>query len=59
MMIDIDPAAFDGLVRAWLNDRLQCVETNAACGYVHPDDAKQYKKDIKALRRVLDYMGHD
>jgi len=59
MMIDIDPAALDGVTRAWLKEALLCVETNAALDYVHPDDAKQYKKDIKALRRVLDYMGPD
>jgi len=59
MMIDIDPAALDGVTRAWLKEALLCVETNAALDYVHPDDAKQHKKDIKALRRVLDYMGHD
>jgi len=29
MMIDIDPAHVDGLVREWLKDALQCVETNA------------------------------
>ena len=59
MMIKIDGSAFDGLIRAWLKEALLCVETNAALDYVHPDDAKQYKKDIKALKRLLDYIGPD
>ena len=59
MMIEVDPAALDRIVRAWLEDTLQCVETNAACGYVHPEDAKQYRKDIKALKRLLEYIGDD
>ena len=59
MMIEVDPDALDGVVRAWLKKALQGAETNAALDFVHPDDAKQSKKDIKALRRVLDYMGHD
>jgi len=57
MMIDIDPAHLHGLVREWLKDALQCVETNAGGDYVHPDDVKTHKKDIKALRRLLDYIG--
>jgi hypothetical protein len=57
MMIEIHPDALDGLVRAWLNETLEDIEINAAHGYIHPDDAKQYKKDIKALKRILDYVG--
>ena len=59
MMIEIDPAALDGIIRAWLKDTLRTVQINAANPYVHPDDVKQYRKDIKALKRVLDYIGHD
>lgn len=59
MMIEVDPDALDGIVRAWLKDTLQGAEINQAHAYVHPDDFKMYKKDIKALRRVLDYIGHD
>ncbi len=59
MMIDIDPDQLDGIVRAWLKDTLATVQHNAAQNYVHPDDAKQYRKDIKALKRVLEYIGDD
>ena len=59
MMIDIDVNQLDGIVRAWLKDTLQTVQHNAAHSYVHPDDAKQYKKDIKALKWVLEYIGED
>jgi len=59
MMIDIDPAALDGITRAWLKDTLHGMEITSAHAYVHPDDAKIYKKDIKALRRLLDYIGPD
>jgi len=59
MMIDIDVNQLDGIVRAWLKDTLETVQHNLAYGYVHPDDAKQYKKDIKALKWVLEYIGED
>lgn len=59
MMIEVDPAALDGVTRAWLKDTLECVENNLAHGYNHPDDLKMYKKDIKALKRLLDYIGPD
>lgn len=58
MMIDIDPSMLDGLVRAWLKDTLEILEGNFNAGYLHPDDHKTYKKDIKAVKRILDYVGH-
>jgi len=61
MMIDIslDIAHLDGIVRVWLKDTLQTVQHNAAHSYVHPEDAKQYQKDIKALKRLLAYVRED
>lgn len=59
MMIDIDVIQLDGIVREWLEIMLETVQINAASEYVHPEDAKQYKKDIKALKRILDYIGED
>ena len=58
-MIDIklDIDQLDSIVRAWLKETLKSVQYNAAAHYVHPEDAKTYKKDIKALRRILDYIG--
>ena len=59
MMIDIklDINQLDSIVRAWLKETLKSVQYNAAAHYVHPEDAETYKKDIKALRRILDYIG--
>ena len=57
MMVNIDHNALDGLVREWLEATLKTLEHNASAGYVHPEDAKQYRKDIKAVRRLLDYVG--
>lgn len=57
MMIEIDPSMIDGLVRAWLKDTLVVLENNFSASYVHPDDYKTYKKDIKAVKRMLDYIG--
>ncbi len=60
-MIDVDIDQLDGIVRAWLKDTLETVQHNACQNYVHPDDAKQYRfqyrKDIKALKRLLEYIG--
>ena len=59
MMIDIklNVDQLDCIVRAWLKETLKSVQYNAAAHYVHPEDAETYKKDIEALRRILDYIG--
>jgi hypothetical protein len=57
MMIEIDPIALDGLVREWLKDTLEMLEINLEREYVHPEDKKTYKKDMKAVKRLLDYIG--
>ena len=57
MMIDVDPKQLDGIVRAWLKDTLSTVQQNAAALYVHPEEAKTYKKDVKALKWLLEYLG--
>ena len=57
MMVNIEHNALDGLVREWLKETLETLEHNSTARYVHPEDAKQYRKDIKAVRRLLDYVG--
>ena len=59
MMIDIrlNIDQLEEIVRVWMKDTLKTVQHNAAYSYVHPEDAKTYKKDIKALKRLLDYIG--
>lgn len=59
MMIDVDPNQLDVIVRAWLKETLKSVQYNAAALYVHPEDAKTYKKDVKALKWLLEYLGED
>jgi len=53
MMIDIDPAALDDITRAWLKDTWQCMEITSAHAYVHPDDAKIYKKRHQSVKAVI------
>lgn len=55
--IEFNAAMLDGIVRAWLRDTLKTLEDNFSASYVHPDDYKTYKKDIKAVKRLLDYVG--
>jgi len=57
MMIEINPAMLDDLVRAWLKETLEALEINLNSDYVHPDDMKMYKKDIKAVKWLLEYVG--
>ncbi|CAB4152361.1 hypothetical protein UFOVP616_10 [uncultured Caudovirales phage] len=61
MMIDIklNVDQLDGIVRAWLKETLKSVQYNAAAHYVHPEDAETYQKDVKALKRILHYIGED
>jgi hypothetical protein len=56
-MIEIGADTRDGIARAWLKDTLFMMEQNVASGYIHPDDAKTYKKDIKAVKRLLAFIG--
>ena len=58
-MIEVDPNQLDGIVRAWLKETLKSVQYNAAALYVHPEDAKTYKKDVEALKWLLYYIGED
>ena len=59
MMIDIklNVDQLDSIVRAWLKETLKSVKYNAASLYVHPEDAKTYQKDVKALKWLLYYIG--
>jgi hypothetical protein len=57
MMIEIDAETLDGIARAWLEETLSILEQISAQRYVHPDDAKTYAEDIKAVKRLLDYIG--
>ena len=42
---------------ARMNAQLQIIESNLASDYLHPEDEKTYNKDIKAVKRLLDYVG--
>lgn len=59
MMIEVDPNQLDGIVRAWLKETLESVQHNAPSLYVDPEGAKTYKKDVKALKWLLEYLGED
>jgi hypothetical protein len=57
MKVEIDACTLDGLVRAWLRDTCETITINSQSNYVHPEDAKDYRKDLKAIRRLLNYIG--
>ena len=57
MMIEVNPEVLDDLARAWLLDTRETITINSKAGYVHPDDAKSYKKDLKAINRLLEYIS--
>jgi len=57
MMIEIGAETLDGIARAWLKDTLWTLEMNAASAYVHPDDAETNAEDIKAVKRLLAFIG--
>jgi hypothetical protein len=57
MMIEIDAETLDGIARAWLKDTLSILDQISTQPYVHPDDAETYAEDIKAVKRLLDYIG--
>lgn len=57
MMIEIETEQLDAIARAWLKDTLWTLEMNAASAYVHPDDVEIYAEDIKAVKRLLAFIG--
>ena len=57
MMIEIDAETLDGIARAWLKETLSMLEDGYAQRYIHPDDAEIYAEDIKAVKRLLAYLG--
>jgi len=57
MMIEIGAEALDGIARAWLKDTLSILDQISTQPYVHPDDAETYAEDIKAVKRLLAYLG--
>ena len=59
MNIELSEGALDGIAKALLKDMLKTFELNMAATYVHPDDMKMYKKDIKAVKRLLEYLGEE
>jgi hypothetical protein len=56
MMIKVDPQAMDELVLAWLWHTLCTLEHNSESG-VYPSDKKTYKKDIKAVKHLIKFLG--
>jgi len=56
-MIEIGAETLDGIVRVWLKYVLSTFEWLSTSGYVHPDDAETYAEDIKAVKRLLAYIG--
>lgn len=59
MMIEINPAMLDDLVRAWLKETLEVTEFSLSRDIIHPEDKETYEKDIEAVKRLLDYIGED
>jgi hypothetical protein len=56
-MIEIGAETLDAIARAWLKDTLSTFEWLSTSGYVHPADAETYAEDIKAVKRLLAYLG--
>lgn len=54
MMIEIEATAFNGIVCACLRDAAETAQW--AIDNNITDDVKEYKKIIKAIDRVLDYI---
>jgi len=57
MMIEIGAETLDGIARAWLEETLSILDQISTQRYIHPDDAETYAEDIKAVKRLLAYLG--
>lgn len=56
MIVHIAPEDLQNFAVAWLKYELDILQDNAACTRQHPYDVNQYKKYIKALKRILAYV---
>jgi hypothetical protein len=56
MIIDIEATAFNGIVCACLRDAAETAEWAIDNDVIDTRDVKEYKKIIKAIARVLDYI---
>ena len=56
MMIEIEAAAFNGIVCACLKEAALSAQWAIDNDVIDTRDVKEYKKIIKAIARVLDYI---
>jgi hypothetical protein len=56
IIISLDLQDMDAVVKAWLKQRIEWTEKEAAI-VSHPEDIRAYKKDLKAFKRLLAYIG--
>lgn len=56
MIVHINPEDLQHFAVAWLKYELSILKANAADPREHFDDVKEYKKDIKAVKRILAYV---
>ena len=59
MIVHVDPEDLMHFAKAWLQYELGVLEANASDPREHFDDVKEYKKDIKAVKRLLEYIGEE
>lgn len=59
MIVHVDPENLTYFAKAWLKHELGILEANSANAHLHPNDLKTYKKDIKAVKRLLEYIGEE
>jgi hypothetical protein len=57
MIVHVDPEDLMHFAKAWLKHELGILNANVANSNWHPDDIKDTKKDIKAVKRLLEYLG--
>ena len=56
IIVSLDLQDMDAVVKAWAKQRIKWTEEELTC-LTHEDDIKECKKDLKALKRVLAYIG--
>lgn len=56
IIVSLDLQDMDAVVKVWLKQRIKWTEKEVAI-VSHPEDIREYKKDLKAFKRVLEYIG--
>lgn len=59
IIVPVEIDCVDQIVRRWIKVHINWSKEALMNPITHEEDVRAYKKDIKAFKRILDYIGDD